>query len=137
MKGDCGTRMFSIALAAASAVLVVSVATAMASFSGPANAAPTVSTLTLGTSGSVTATTSNACVSVSVSWTAVANADSYRIQVKETSGVWIDLTQTGNVTSATDAGGHTATGVTYRVFARDSGSGWEASSATQSTQLAC
>lgn len=113
-------------------------AVAVAAFSAGATAAPALSTLSLSPPASVSATTSDGCATVVVSWTAAAGATSYRVQVREGAGAWIDLNaETGDVTSITDSAGHAGTSVEYRAYARHVASGWQSDLAAVSSALAC
>jgi hypothetical protein len=119
-------------------VLAISAAVAVAQFSAAANATPGVTTLALGNPGTASAATTDGCTTVTIDWTSATSADSYRVQVKKGVGAWNDLyLETANVTQATDATGHTATDVSYRIFSRDANSDWEGPAPAVTNTLAC
>ncbi|MCW2962665.1 MAG: hypothetical protein JWM90_3052 [Thermoleophilia bacterium] len=133
------TAWSRIACAVTAVVLAALPATSVfASFTTHARVAQSVQSLTLHPPASVSVTTPDACGLVTVSWAANSDADGYRVQIREGSGPWDDAaTVEGDVTSIEHAAGHVVANVTYRVYSRDTQSGWESETATESSTLAC
>lgn len=125
-----------IALAALTVTISVIPARAFASFSTNTGAVQDIQTLLLQPPAMAFAATEDACARVTISWTD-SGADSYRVEVREGAGPWTDMASTGEATSIEDTAGHAATQVTYRVFSRDSQSGWESEFAAESGPLDC
>lgn len=115
---------------------------AWAAFTSSTTATQSLATLLLANPASSTATITTqgptACTAITVSWPAAANADAYRVQVREDGGGWSDVvTETGAVTSIVDSATHSHVDVEYRVYSRDAGSDWEGTTPAMSNLVTC